>query len=99
MQTKNGIELNLKESKYKAHYNNLVFYFSSEFYKNKFQNEIVDFIKIETIKLFNKYKTSIELTDYLSISLYRKIEKRGFYITLNETIVLPKDVEFKIEII
>lgn len=80
MKTKNGIEFNLKESEYKVIFNGFIFYFSSELYKNKFNNLIENFIELEEIKLKTKYKVKINLTNYLAIALYKRIEKRGFLI-------------------
>lgn len=80
MKTKNGIELNIKESKFNFTINNIKFYFSSELYMNKFKNEYKIFIDMETIKLKNKYRINIKADLMLLISFYKKIEKRGFYI-------------------
>ena len=78
MKTKNGIELNLKESDYKFEFYNAVFYFSSKFYLDNFKNLLEDYIEIEQTKIINKYKVEINLKLYLAIALYKKIEKRGF---------------------
>ena len=80
MKTKNGIELNLKESEFIFEYKNLKFYFSSKLYLNKFKEQINQFIEMENTKIINKYKVRIDLINYLSVSLYKKIEKRGFLI-------------------
>ena len=80
MKTKNGIELILKESKYKYHYEGMTFYFSSEFYLNKFKTLVKNYIDTETFKLYNKYKILCDFKVYLALSFYRKIEKRGFYV-------------------
>lgn len=80
MITKNGIELNIKESKFNLVINEIKFYFSSELYMNKFKNEYKTFIDMETIKLKNKYKFDIKADILLLLSFYKKIEKRGFYI-------------------
>lgn len=80
MRTVGNIELNLEESSFIYKYNEIKFYFSSEFYKNKFKEEVKNYIQMETAKIINKYKIEIDLTDFLTISLYKKIEKRGFLI-------------------
>ena len=80
MQTKRGIELNIKESKYACVYNGIKFYFSSELYKNKFLANVETFIKIEELKLQNKYRLKLDIKEYLAIVYYKQIEKRGFYI-------------------
>lgn len=97
MKTRNGIELNLKESIYKASVNKLEFYFSSELYLNKFINEKNLFINVESIKLKNKYKIDIEASLYLLISLYKKIEKRGFFIKdIEKNKEVSENISFKV---
>lgn len=80
MKTKNGIELELNKSKYIVEFKSLKFYFSSELYKNKFNEQLKDYINIENLKIDNKYKVLIDLSEYLAVSLYKKIEKRGFLV-------------------
>lgn len=97
MKTKNGIELNLKESKFISLVENLKFYFSSELYKNKFENERIIFNDMETIKLKNKYKVNLSLGSYFDIALYKRIEKRGFYITnINTGKEIKENIKFKV---
>lgn len=69
---------NIMESEYKTSFGGFIFYFTSEFYKNKFENEVENYIESEEIKIRNKYKVDLSLSLYLAISLYKKIEKRGF---------------------
>ena len=76
--TVKGICLNLNESEYYFKYKGLIFYFSSEFYKNKFANQILNFIETETLKLQVKYNLNINFDILFMLSLYKKIEKRGF---------------------
>ena len=95
MKTKNGIYLNLKESEYKINYNGLIYYFSSELYMYKFKNNVKQFIIEETAKLKAKYKINICLDTMLTLSFYKKIEKRGFRIVYKENekeIELSQDV-------
>lgn len=80
MKTKNGIELDIKKSNYKYYFEGMTFYFSSEFYLNKYKKLLNDYIRTETIKLYNKYKILCNFKVYLALSFYRKIEKRGFYV-------------------
>lgn len=84
MKTKNGIYLNLEESEYKLNYNGLIYYFSSEFYMLKFNNNVKQFILEETSKIKSKYKINIYLDTMFAISFYKKIEKRGFRIVYKE---------------
>ena len=76
--TVKGICLNLNESEYYFKYKGFVFYFSSKFYKKKFADEISSFIETETFKLQVKYNLNINFDILFMLSLYKKIEKRGF---------------------
>ena len=95
MKTKNGIYLDLKESEYKINYNGLIYYFSSELYMYKFKNNVKQFIIEETAKLKAKYKINIYFDTMLTLSFYKKIEKRGFRVVYKENekiIELTQDV-------
>lgn len=78
--TVKGICLNLNESEYYFQYKGLIFYFSSEFYKKKYADNIQNYIENETFKLQVKYNININFDILFMISLYKKIEKRGFRI-------------------
>ena len=65
------------ESNYTFMYDDLVFYFSSNFYKEKFIKEYSNFIKEETMKLKVKFKCNIYCDEMILLLLYKKIEKRG----------------------
>lgn len=80
MKTKNGIEFDLKKSNYYYKTKQFTFYFSSEFYRNKFKKELQSYVEMENSKIIAKYKININLIDYFAISLYKKIEKRGFLV-------------------
>lgn len=83
MQTRNGIELDLEKSNYIYEYNELKFYFSSEFYLRKFKQNLHYYLFTENSKLISRYQVKVNMTLYFAIALYKKIEKRGFYITYN----------------
>lgn len=68
----------INKSVYTFKYDNLVFYFSSNFYKEKFIKEHINFIRDETIKLKLKFKCNIYCNEMILLLLYKKIEKRGF---------------------
>lgn len=80
MLTKSGICLNIKESNYCILKYELIFYFSSEFYMNKFLNNVDNFVTTESLKMKNKYKINSNLELYFALAYYKKIEKRGFFI-------------------
>lgn len=60
------------------------FYFSSDFNRERFKKLVSNYIKEENRKLINRYNVKIDLTNYMLISLYKKIEKRGFRVYLIE---------------
>ena len=68
----------LNESNYTFKYDDLIFYFSSNFYKEKFIKEHINYIRDETMKFKIKYKCNAYIDDMLLLLLYKKIEKRGF---------------------
>ena len=68
----------INDSTYVYNYDDLSFYFSSEFYKEKFIKEHADFLKEETIKLKIKFRCNICFDYLILLLLYQKIEKRGF---------------------
>ena len=80
MLTKNGICLKLSESDYKLLKYGLVFYFSSQFYLDKFKNNVENYIEQESLKLKNKYKINSNFEVYLALSYYKRIEQRGFFV-------------------
>lgn len=80
MKTINGIYLDLNESDYIYDLDGVRYYFSSEFYLRKFKEKVLDYVNNETVKLRLKYKTNFNFDLFLSVSFYRKIEKRGFRI-------------------
>lgn len=82
--TKAGIYLNLDESKYKVKKFGLTFYFSSMLYKEKFAKNVDKYVETENIKLANKTECVINFSKLFAISLYNKVEKRGFKIIDNE---------------
>lgn len=69
---------NILDSDYAFNFQRFTFYFSSKFYIEKFKKELYNYIDIERLKLNNKYGVELESTEYLALSLYKKIEKRGF---------------------
>ncbi|ARQ95228.1 late transcriptional activator [Bacillus phage BeachBum] len=75
-----GIYHNLKESEYTASNGEVVFFFSSKLYRDKFLNKYKEQRTI-TSKRMNKITKADEYnTDMLSdFLLYRDIETRGFY--------------------
>lgn len=78
----NKVYANIEESTYFTDMYGYRLYFSSKVYMNKFKNRIEKYIKDERIKLKNKYKVSNITNNFLVLSLYIKIETRGFRVYL-----------------
>lgn len=82
---------NINESPYYFDYYNFRFYFSSSFYRRNFANRVEAYVREEKYKLINRYKIVNSkfldtLNEVLYISLYKKIEKRGFRILINNSV-------------
>lgn len=95
------VEYDINKSEYFLSVNQMIFYFSSEFNKVRFERNYNLFIEEETNKLRAKYKVNIDLYDYLLIVFYKKIEKRGFrvLVCLNNGIInLKENHTFKVMI-
>ena len=80
MKTARGIYLDLGESSYIYELNRYRFYFSSLIYMNKFIDGLGSYIEMEELKLKNRLKIDVDLSEILCINYYMKIEKRGFHI-------------------
>lgn len=74
----------VKESPYKENFSGLCFHFSSLFNRRRFRKGIDSFINEEELKIRNKYQLEIDLKKYLSIAYYKKLEKRGFYVLIED---------------
>ena len=83
-QVKIMIYNDINESNYTFKYDKLTFYFSSNFYKEKFIKEYINFIHDETMKLRIKFKCGIYCDEMILLLLYKKIEKRGFKVLYND---------------
>lgn len=77
--TKRGVFHNLKESEYTVSNHEAVFFFSSEFYLNKFLDEYKE-NREAFKKKFNKWlsDTTLNMDTFADVCLYAQIEKRGF---------------------
>lgn len=85
--TKGGIERDLPRSPYTHKLNNLTFYFSSKIYKEKFITALANYTHDFRLMLEKKLSVSvIGCEDIASILLYKRTEKRGFYVTYSEQI-------------
>ena len=94
------VEYDINKSEYYFRVNKLTFFFSSKFNKTRFENGFIDYVNEETNKIKAKYKVNINLTNYLLLAYYKKIEKRGFkvltYDDNDDIIELSKDHTFRV---
>ena len=94
------VEYDINKSEYYFRVNKLTFFFSSKFNKTRFENGFIEYIQEETNKIKAKYKVDINLTNYLLLAYYKKIEKRGFkvltYDDNDDIIELSKDYTFRV---
>jgi hypothetical protein len=80
--TKWGIYHNLKESEYVVSNKEITFFFSSEFYLNKFMSRYDEHRKKFTNKIkseMNHQPIYLNMNTLADITLYKTIEKRGFF--------------------
>ena len=94
------VEYDINKSEYYFKVNKLTFFFSSKFNKTRFENGFIEYVSEETNKIKAKYKVDINLTNYLLLAYYKKIEKRGFKVLTyddNDVIIeLSKDYTFRV---
>lgn len=94
------VEYDINKSEYYFRVNKLTFFFSSKFNKTRFENGFIEYVSEETNKIKAKYKVDINLTNYLLLAYYKKIEKRGFKVLTyddNDVIIeLSKDHTFRV---
>lgn len=87
---KSNVCYNLFNSPYHTQYKNYTFYFSSQFNKDRFDNKLQTFVDTEKLKLNSKYYTDIHSEIVLALTLYRLIEKRGFYVLSASNLPISK---------
>lgn len=94
------VEYDINKSEYYFKVNKLTLFFSSKFNKTRFENGFIEYVSEETNKIKAKYKVNINLTNYLLLAYYKKIEKRGFKVLTyddNDVIIeLSKDHTFRV---
>ena len=88
------VYLDLNESIYSINYEGLTFYFSSSFNETRFLNNVDNFVKMESLKMTNRYNVKANWNLLLMISYYKKIEKRGFRIETDSGRIKPNEIIF-----
>lgn len=96
MKSARGIYYDLKESEYFACLNinseNIILYFSSLFLRKKFLENVGEYIHNENLKISITYKIDIDATKLLILSYYKKIEKRGFRVVINDKEIIDSNL-------
>lgn len=92
MRTARGIYYNLEESQYRSQKGDLILYFSSKFYKDKYDEEVESYVNQETLKHKIKYDQNILFDSLLYIAFYKKIEKRGFKVLYKNKRIDPNQL-------
>lgn len=87
---------NIEDSIFFTQKGKMIFYFSSEFNRRRFEKSYKEYIREQTARIKNKYHVNIKLDEYLLIALYKKIEKRGFRIFKKSSEELEKISEYDI---
>lgn len=81
--TKKGIYHNLRESKYAVTNDDVVLFFSSLLYRQKFIDGYIENRKIFTDKMSKAaVETPLNMETLADITFYRSIEKRGYFALL-----------------
>ena len=100
MKSARGIYYDIKESDYytKLNVNNeeILLYFSSLFLRKKFLENVGNFIHNENLKLSLQFKIDIDATKLLILSYYKKIEKRGFRVYINDKEIINDNLTLTI---
>ena len=85
MKTYYGTYTDINESDIIYNFNNYDYYFTSQFNKNKFEENIEDYVYLEELKIKNRYNVNINLTNYLAFAFYKKVQKKGFRVEKENT--------------
>ena len=87
MNKENKIYYNIDDSNYVFRTENFKFYFSSRFYLERFVKSYLKNRELETYKLTSRHNILIDCVDYFDIILYSNIEKRGFKIKSQKSMI------------
>lgn len=91
--TQRGVYHNLKESKYTVSNSEIVYFFSSMVYLNKFMDQYKENRKVFKERLYKVFPQSPYNTDMLAdAKLYEEIEKRGFHVWMKGVTICRNDL-------
>ena len=100
MKSARGLYYDLKESEYFASLDingeRIILYFSSLFTRKRFLENIGNYIHNQNSKIISIYKIDIDMTKLLILSYYKKIEKRGFRVLINDKEVIDSNLSLTV---
>lgn len=100
MKSARGIYYDLKESDYVAtltiNSEKIDLYFSSLFTRKRFLENVGEYIHNENLKLSIMYKIDIDATKLLILSYYKKLEKRGFRVLINDNEIIDSNLSLMV---
>lgn len=90
MKTIRGVYHNIEESDIYLVVDNFYLYFSSNFLKGKFVGLYDEYYRKVNTRLQNIYE--LDYTPIILISLYKKVEKRGFRVYYNDRRIIENSI-------
>ena len=100
MKSARGIYYDLKESDYVAELNingeEIKLFFSSNFIKTRFLEKVGNFIHNENIRITVMYRIDVDATKLLILSFYKRLEKRGFRVLINDKEIIDSNLSLTI---
>jgi YHS domain-containing protein len=91
MVTRNGIYLDLTKSPYKVTTNGMTFYFSSDLHMLKFEDRLHESRQEIDLKLTSRFRVAVKFPALADLTLYQKIETRGFLVINDKGIKLCRE--------
>lgn len=90
MKTIRGVYHNIEESDIYLQVDNFILYFSSNFLKGKFVGLYDEYYRKVNNRLIKIYET--DYTPLIIISLYKKVEKRGFRVYYKDIRIIENQI-------
>jgi YHS domain-containing protein len=97
MLSRRGIAYNFKISPYKYTEQDITFYFSSQLHKDSFISKLKENRNKINDSLSNRFKIDVEFNKLADISLYKKIESRGFLLKIKGDYICHDEIKLGIE--
>ena len=91
MITRRGIYLDLSKSPYKVTANGMTYYFSSDLHMIKFEDRLHESRQEIDLKLTARFRVAVKFPALADLTLYQKIETRGFLVINEKGLTLCKE--------